>query len=132
VIGDEIAREFGGHSAGRSIPVLLFIPSVDRYDNPVDQAFWRDEALTVLGKLYGGATALPPGRGSWWDSELGQLLHESIVVIFCMAQAGDVEDLELTGELVRFLRRMGREASQGEVGMVIDGGYIGFTNYVED
>lgn len=45
--------------AGKSASTLfvLFIPSHDRDGRPVDQAHWRDEALGILGRLFGGATA---------------------------------------------------------------------------
>jgi len=35
-------------------------------------------------------------------------------------------------ELYRTLRRMGREANQGEIGVVIDGKYYGITEYIEE
>ena len=43
--------------------LVLFVPSVDRYGNAISQGRWVDEALRVLGELFGGATAFPKGRG---------------------------------------------------------------------
>lgn len=126
---EEFLVAMGASPVERSVPILMFIPSVDRFGAPVDQPMWTDEALAVLGKLFGGATALPAGRGSWWDSDLGALLHESIVVIFCLASAEQTSDVELLKDLGDFLCRMGREANQGEVGVVIKGRYFGIYDY---
>jgi hypothetical protein len=35
-------------------------------------------------------------------------------------------------KLYRTLSRMGRQANQGEIGVVIDGKYYGITEYVEE
>jgi hypothetical protein len=37
-----------------------------------------------------------------------------------------------TAELYRTLSRMGHEAQQGEIGVVIDGKYYGITEYVKE
>jgi hypothetical protein len=43
---------------------MLFVPSVDREERPIDdQKYWMEEALTVLGNCFGGATAWPRGVG---------------------------------------------------------------------
>jgi hypothetical protein len=39
---------------------------------------------------------------------------------------------ESLAELYRTLSRMGREANQGEIGVVIDGKYYGITQYLEE
>ena len=44
--------------------VTLFVPSVDRHEESIDQAYWTDQALATFGKLFRGATAFPPDRGS--------------------------------------------------------------------
>ena len=38
-----------GASKAASALLVLFVPSKDRGDRPIDQAFWVDEALKVLG-----------------------------------------------------------------------------------
>ena len=72
--------------ATRSASTLLvhFIPSRDRLDQPIDQAFWVREALNTLGTLFGGATAFPQGRGVWRDdAQGGKLLFDEPVVMQC-------------------------------------------------
>ena len=51
--------------------LVLFIPSVDRASQPIDQETWVSRALEVLGRLFGGATAFPQGRGVWKDNAEG-------------------------------------------------------------
>ena len=53
-----------GASKAASTLLVLFIPSKDRSNVRIDQAYWVGEALRVLGTLFGGATAFPQGRGS--------------------------------------------------------------------
>ncbi len=50
-------------SKSASTLLVLFIPSKDRTDRNIDQAYWVNQALTVLSTLFGGATAFPQGRG---------------------------------------------------------------------
>jgi hypothetical protein len=73
-----------GASKAASALLVLFIPSKDRSNRPIDQGFWVEEALNVLGKLFGGATAFPQGRGIWRDdAQGGKLLFDEPVVIQC-------------------------------------------------
>src|SRR5258705_187512 len=71
-----------GASKSASTLLVLFIPSKDRSDQPIDQAYWVEEALKALGELFGGATAFPQGRGVWRDdAQGGKLLFDEPVVI---------------------------------------------------
>jgi hypothetical protein len=109
--------------------VVLFIPDRNRENRPIDQHSWVDEALNVMGKIFRGATAFPPGRGVWRDDEAGgRLLKEKTVMVVSY-----VDRKLLTGPTLRslreFLHRFGREAQQGEVGIVIDSKYYGISRY---
>lgn len=81
----------------------------------------------MLGTLFGGATAFPRGEGIWRDdAQGGKLLLDNPVVINCYTSEALIE-----GNLPALrdsLHRMGREARQGAVGLVIDDDYfeIGF------
>jgi hypothetical protein len=117
--------------AGTSL-IVLFVPSKDREGSLIDQPLWVNEVLMTLGKLFRGATAYPRGRGVWRDDERGgQLLEEEPVIVFCYADPSAVTKDSLT-ELYRTLSRMGRQANQGEIGVVIDGTYYGITEYSEE
>jgi hypothetical protein len=103
--------------------LVLFIPSVDRWSEPIDQNFWIDAALEQLGRCFGGATAFPQGRGVWRDDERGgRLVYDEPVVIQCYTSEEALD--EGSEELRQFLIRMGTESRQGAVGFVIDRHYL--------
>jgi hypothetical protein len=108
--------------------VTLFIPSKDQLGQNIDQERWTSEALATLGKLFRGATAFPPGKGVWRDdSNQGNLLFETTVMVVSYVSKKDLEDNLLN--LRTFLHRFGREAQQGEVGIIISGKYYGISVY---
>jgi hypothetical protein len=112
-----------GASKAASTLLVLFIPSKDRADQPIDQAYWVGEALGVLGALFGGATAFPQGRGVWRDdAQGGKLLFDEPVVIQCYTS--ELALRQQAPALRDFLHRMRREARQGAVGLVIDRDYL--------
>ena len=122
----DYSSELGASKAASTL-LVLFIPSKDRDDQSIDQEFWVGEALATLGRLFGGATAFPQGRGVWRDdAQEGKLLFDDPVVIQCYTSESAIER-QLLG-LRNFLHRLGREARQGAVGFVIDRDYfeIGF------
>jgi hypothetical protein len=112
-----------GASKGASTLLVLFIPSKDRSDHDIDQRYWVEEALTAFGTLFGGATAFPQGKGVWRDdAQGGKLLFDEPVIIQCYASEQAIE--KRAAELKAFLYRMGREARQGAIGLVIDRDYL--------
>jgi hypothetical protein len=118
----EISRRLGAKKDSITL-LVLFIPSRDRADTPIDQDYWVTESLNVLGLLFGGATAFPRGRGVWRDdAQGGILLFDEPVVIQCYTSAELLD--QKTDELSEFLHRMGREARQGAIGLVIDRKYL--------
>lgn len=103
--------------------LVLFIPSQDRDEKPIDQEHWKGEALTALGKLFGGATAYPKGTGVWRDDEQGgKLLFDKPIVVQCYTSEEAIR--RQAGALREFLVRMGTECRQGAVGFVIDRDYL--------
>ncbi|MDZ7734582.1 MAG: hypothetical protein U5R31_17195 [Acidimicrobiia bacterium] len=112
--------------------VTLFVPSVDRDGEPIDQAYWTDQALATFGKLFRGATAFPPGRGVWRDDERdAALVYDDTQMVLSYVEEAVLADEETVKRLRALLCRMGREANQGEIGIVIDGTYFGITDYEE-
>src|SRR5947209_5038834 len=103
--------------------LVLFIPSKDRDDQPIDQDYWVTEALKLLGGSFRGGTAFPQGRGVWRDdAQNGKLLFDNPVVMHCYTNEETLETE--AGALKNFLLRLGREARQGAVGFVIDQKYL--------
>ncbi len=112
-----------GASQSASTLLVLFIPSRDRAEQPIDQEYWVGEALTALGECFGGATAFPQGRGVWRDEDQGGiLLFDEPVVVQCYTSEAAL--MAQAGPLRQFLLRMGTEAGQGAVGRVIDRDYL--------
>ena len=77
----------------------------------------------MLGTLFGGATAFPRGEGIWRDdAQGGKLLFDNPVVIQCYTSEHLIA--QKMPVLRDFLQRMGREARQGAIGLVIDDDYL--------
>ncbi|HTX01406.1 MAG TPA: hypothetical protein VMD59_21660 [Acidimicrobiales bacterium] len=56
---DVLHEGLGASPPTGNVQDTLFIPSVDRDDQPVDQAYWIEQALEELAMLFRGATAFP-------------------------------------------------------------------------
>ena len=111
--------------------IVLFVPSKDRDGCDLDHDFWVTKALETLGTLFRGATAYPRGRGVWRDDERGgELRYEEPTIITCYADPAAMTEAACS-QLRAFLHRLGREANQGEVGIVIGDRYYGITKFDE-
>lgn len=106
-----------------STVLVLFVPSVDRFDQPIEQEYWVTESLSVLGRLFGGATAFPQGRGVWRDDARGgQLIFDAPVIVQCYTTETALE--ESAEDLRSFFLRLGKDGRQGAIGFVIDRDYL--------
>jgi hypothetical protein len=115
----------------KRVLVVLFVPSVERDGRtPIDQDRWVDAALDMFGRVFGGATAYPKATGIWRDDERdGVLVRDEPVVVHCYTTPADIEEPGNLGELGSFCRTMGREARQGEVGLVIGDEYFAIREF---
>jgi hypothetical protein len=106
----------------QSTLLVLFIPSADRYGEPLgkkQQKRWVRKALKVLGERMGGATAFPRGLGVWRDdAQGGALVWDKPVLIQCYTAEEILE--QQAAPLREFLVAMGTKTRQGAVGFVID------------
>jgi hypothetical protein len=111
--------------------VVLFVPSVERDGaTAIDQSHWVQAALEMFGRVFGGATAYPKAKGVWRDDERGgALVRDEPVVVHCYTTPTDIENGRKLAELRGFCRRMGREARQGEVGLVIGDEYVAIREF---
>lgn len=107
----------------RDFVVTLFIPSQTRDGDSIDHAFWCDQALKVMAGLFGGATAIAC-EGAWRDDERGGaiLMERNSTVQSYMAKSSWNETTAMA--LASFLHRMGRETSQGEIALVVNGQFF--------
>lgn len=118
----------------KTLLMVLFVPSVERNGiTPVDQGRWAAAALEMFGRVFGGATAYPKAEGVWRDDERGgALVKDEPVLIHCYMAPEDIEDEVKQAQLSAFCRRMGREAHQGEVGLVIGDEYFAFRDFATE
>ncbi len=122
-------------SGGRKrVLVVLFVPSVERNGTtPIDQSHWVDASLEMFGRVFGGATAYPKAKGIWRDDERGRaLVKDEPVVVHCYTTPADIEDDDKLSELGGFCRELGREARQGEVGLVVGDEYFAIRDFAEE
>jgi len=123
-----------GEVSRKTVLVVLFVPSVERDGStPIDQDYWVEQALEVFGRLYGGATAFLRAKGVWRDDEMGGVLvKDEPVVIHCYTTTEDISDPDRLAQLGAFCRKLGREANQGEVGLVVGDEYLAFRDFSEE
>jgi len=125
----DLHEALGAGPPAGTLQVTVFIPSMDRDEQPIPQASWTAECLAVLGRLFRGATAFPPGRGVWRDDERGgRLVPDDTVLVTSYVDPASLTD-DALAELRAFLHKLGREGRQGEVGVIIGGNYYGIQEY---
>lgn len=100
----------------------IYIPNKDRDGGPIEQSGWVREALDLLAKLCGGATAMPPVTGVWRNPESGELIFEEPVVVYAYVKPkAFIEGLQ---DLRRFIKRLANETNQGEIAVGYDGQFF--------
>lgn len=111
--------------------ITLFVPERDVEGRAIGQSVWVKAFLDLFGRLFGGATALPRGRGVWRDDRHGgRLVFERTVMVMSFASK---DDFDRGAPLLRaFLHHFGRQARQGEVGIVVAGVYCGIGTFDEE
>lgn len=127
-------EESGLQVSRKAVLVVLFVPSVERDGiTVINQEYWVDAALETFGQLFGGATAFPRAKGVWRDDEMGGVMvKDQPVVIHCYTTPADITDPNRLNRLGSFCRRMGRDAHQGEVGLVIGDEYLAFRDFSKE
>jgi len=99
----------------------------------IDQQRWVDGALEMFGRVFGGATAYPKAQGIWRDDERGGVLvKDEPVAVHCYTTSADIENSGHLAELGAFCRRTGRDARQGEVGLVVGNEYFAIRDFAEE
>lgn len=113
--------------------VQIFVPEVTRDEDPIPlgQQYWIDAWLELLGRSFGGATALPASKGVWYDVERDSLQAEQTVMVFSYADDNMFTD-QVADMIGALMRRMGREGKQGAVGILIDNVYTSIEDYSEE
>jgi len=85
-----------------------------------------------LGEFSAARAAYPKARGIWRDDErAGAVVKDEPVLIHCCTTPEDIQDLANLAELGRFCRRLGREAKQAEVGLMVGDEYFAIRQFEE-
>lgn len=125
------ARELGANQPQGTVHLMIFVPTADRSGRKIAGPSWTRPALSVLGKLFRGATAYPKGKGVWRDdAQGGKLVFDDTTIVFSYVAPAALTRAALR-DLRAFLHRLGRETNQGEVGLVLDGKYLGIGSFDE-
>jgi hypothetical protein len=109
----DLGNALGAAEEGSAERLTLYIPSRDRDSVAFDPQPWIEEALRLLSRIGGGATAMPPADGAWLNPETDALVREKVVLVYTFIDP-DRFERELP-DLRRFLHRLGQETRQGEV-----------------
>lgn len=113
VIEFDLSAALGANAGVRAERFAVYVPNKDRDGVETgDQRRWVLEALALLTRLNGGATAEPPVEGVWQGPD-GPAVWEHPVVVYSFVDP----DRFFAGfaGVREFLHRMGRETRQGEV-----------------
>jgi hypothetical protein len=76
-----------------------------------------------MARLFGGATAIE-GEGAWRDDERGGAIKLEKISTIDSFMAKSSWNSKTVSEFGEFLKQMGREANQGEIGLIVDGEYF--------
>jgi hypothetical protein len=97
--------------------LVIFVSSRDRNGQAIDQEHWVDEVLTTLGRLFCGATTYACVGESGLMMNIAEGSFRGSLSSFFVCIRGRPNHQRLP-ELHCTLSRMGRQANQGEIGVV--------------
>jgi hypothetical protein len=123
----DLVALFGG-TPFRGDRFSVYVPNKDRDGASINQRYWVDAFLSLFAEINGGASALPAMTGVWRNPETGHHVVEEPIVIYTFIDAPAFA--ERLGEVVRLVKRMGRDTNQGEIAMEFNGEF--FTTAVFD
>ena len=115
----DVAQELGADGDTSDQQISFYIPNQDAHHNPIpDQSIWVTEALELLAEINGGATAMPPVEGAWFNDE-GEIVKDQPIIVYSFIRPAAF--VAAMGRIREFLHRMGRETNQGEVAFELNG-----------
>lgn len=127
IIGTDLAAALGANADVSAQSFTIYVPNKDRNGVETgDQRKWVLEALQLLTRLNGGATAMPPAEGVW-GNERGEQVWEHPIVVYSFIRPA--EFYAALPAIREFVHRMGRETNQGEVVVEMDGLFFRITEF---
>lgn len=125
----QVASALGSETQVRSSLLVVFVPNMDRENQPVlDAGLWAIQCRELFARLFGGATQFPGALGSWYDEENDVMVNEETILVQSYAPDDQVTQ-ERIERLAEFCHRFGRETNQGEVGVLYDGTFHRIRRY---
>lgn len=109
----DLAKIMGADEASAIQRLTLYIPSRDQHGEDFDPRPWVDRALELLSSIGGGATAMPPVDGAWFNPATSRLVIEKVVLVYTFIDPDRF--VAALPALRTFLHRLGRETDQGEI-----------------
>jgi len=93
----------------------------------------ESEVFAILRKTSSLRDYLLKAKGSWRDDERDDVrIRGKPVVVHCYTTPADIQDDRNLAELGSFCRKMGREARQGEIALVVGDEYFAIRNFGEE
>jgi hypothetical protein len=124
---DEIIAKV--RSGERQDLVILIVPSHDKHNKELgNQDIWAEEALLLIGRLFGGATAFLTHSGVYWPDG-GEPLRDKPILIESYVAREKLEDKARLIELLAFAKRMGHETRQQAVAIIVNDVFHEITEY---
>jgi len=125
---ERIARDM---EAGRQqVLVILFIPSHDREEKELKtRDLWANAALDLFAELFGGATAFDTYAGIYRDKGRAKDLKDKLILVENYTEMERIRDLDVLNHLVSFMKRMGKEAKQAAVAVVVNNVFHEITDF---
>jgi len=118
-----------GIDKSNPVLVIVFIPTQDKNSKPLkDAKMWLNAGITLLSELFGGATVMT-AQGCWFNPETEEIVREDVNLVHSYVSIDDAKKVDNFLKLGNFLHRMGAEANQGEIGVVVDQVFHRITNY---
>src|SRR5438045_456627 len=78
----DIATSFGAEADTSAQAFSIYVPNKDRDGREIgNQRQWVLEALGILARIGGGATAMPPVEGVWMNAQ-GEFVWENPVIVY--------------------------------------------------
>src|SRR5262245_11943826 len=126
----DLAQALGAESSYSTKKLTLYLPDRDQDGAEFGtQRRYVLEAASLLARIGGGVTIMPPVEGGWVNSQTNSVMWERPVVVYTFIKPAAF--VALLPELRRFLHRLGRETRQGEIAVEFDGMFYRIVQYDE-
>ena len=117
-----IKRLLGASEAVSVQQISIYLPDCDKTGSSIDDddmGMWIEEALRILSKIGGGASAVRDVLGAWLNPENGELIREYTTIVYTYVDPEKLVDH--LGSLKSFIHQFGRETNQGMMLLHFDG-----------